>query len=122
MKPVSELTQLLAQMGPEIEGQLQPQLKRFFGAIIRGYLPQTWVFQTEQGTASLLVSKTGSVEATEGAALNPDVTVQWSHAQLTAALKTRDRSQVPPGPPPETIFHTGKGKTAFNFLRSRLGL
>jgi hypothetical protein len=38
-----------------------------------------------------------------------------------AALKTRNKDAVPPGPLTVTP-HTAKGKTAFDYLRSRLGL
>lgn len=117
-----ELEALLSSLRPEIESQLKPQLRGFFGGIIRGYLPQVWAFRTERDSASLTVSVAGSVTVSNGILDRHDVLITWSYAQLTAALRTRDQSQVPPGPPPTVDFRTQKGRTAFSFLRSRFGL
>jgi hypothetical protein len=107
----------LAQMGPAIERQLQPLL-----FLAGGYLPQAWVFQTSQETASIVVEKSGKVRAMAGVAPHPDVTIETDHDRLAIALRTRDSHQVPPGPPPKVTFHTEKGRMAFGFLKSRFGL
>jgi hypothetical protein len=112
---------LLAGIAPELQARLQQQLTGFTGALMKSYLPQVWVFQTEQDTASLTVAQDGQVSIAVGAAPKPDVTIQTSHERLSAALTTRDRSKVPPGPLTVTP-HTSKGRTAFEFTRSRLGL
>jgi hypothetical protein len=113
---------LLAGIAPELQARLQQQLTAgFTGALVRSYLPQVWVFQTEQDTASLTVAKDGAVTVAAGAAPSPDVTIATSHERLSVALTTRDRSKVPPGPLTVTP-HTSKGRTAFDFTRSRLGL
>ncbi|MFZ0891154.1 MAG: hypothetical protein WB778_02925 [Thermoplasmata archaeon] len=112
---------LLAGLAPELEARLQQQLTGFTGALLKSYLPQVWVFQTEQDTASLTVANDGHVSITASAASQPDVTIATSHERLSIALKTRDRSKVPPGPMTVTP-HTSKGRTAFEFTRSRLGL
>jgi|GEM_PF-390347 len=112
----------LAALGPEIEGQLKPNLNGLFGGVVRGYLPQTWKFVTELDTASLVVDRAGNVKAYAGAVPGADVTITLDHARLEAALRTRDKNRVPPGSPPQVAFHTPKGKTAFGFLRGRLGL
>ena len=119
---MSELQSLLSSLRPEIESQIKPHLRGFFGGIVRGYLPQVWAFRTETESASLRVSGEGAVRASEGLPRDFDVLIIWSHQQLTAALRTRDRDQVPPGAPPSVEFRTRKGKTAFSFLRSRFGL
>ena len=119
---MSDLQHRLAQMGPDIESQLRPQLSGFFGGLIRGYLPQAWVFKTEKATATLVVNRSGSVVVVDGAVQAADVAITWGHEQLMAALLTRSRSKIPPGPSPHTSFLTPKGRTAFNFLRNRLGL
>jgi hypothetical protein len=112
---------LLRDTGTQFEPEIQKRLQGALGGILRAYLPQAWVFETDDGTASLLVDKTGTVSVIAGAAPHPDVTVQIAHDRLVAALKTRNKDAVPPGPLTVTP-HTAKGKTAFDYLRSRLGL
>jgi hypothetical protein len=112
---------LLRDTGRQVEPEVQKQLKGLFGGIVRSYLPQTWVFDTDDGTASMIVDKAGTVSVVAGAAPHPDVTVKIPHDRLAAALRTRDRSKVPPGPI-EVTPHTGKGRTAFDYLRGRIGL
>lgn len=109
----------LAGMCPEIESQLKPWLM-FAG----GYLPQTWVFITEEESASIRVESDGSCKSFKGPFPegDRDVTVEVSHAQLSAALKTRDKAKVPRGPAPKVTFHTSKGQTAWNLLKGRFGL
>jgi hypothetical protein len=118
---VSCLPGLLDSVGRDIERQLKPQLSGLFGGILRGYLPQTWVFKTEEGNASLRVDTDGHAAAIGGVAPQPDVTIETTHARLAAALTTRSKVGVPPGPLKVTP-HTEKGRLAFEFLRSRLGL
>ena len=112
---------LLEGVARDVQERVQSQLTGFFGGMIRGYLPQTWVFETEEGTASLTVDREGRVLAAAGALPSPDVTIVTTHAKLSAALRTRKRELVPEGPLTVTP-HTQKGQTAFGFLRSRLGL
>lgn len=116
---------LLARLAPTIQGQLAPNLSGLRGLVVRGYLPQTWVFNTETESASLLVSKEGQVAAYEGSAPQPDVLIATSHEVLSTALEAanglRPRETVVRGSVTPT-FYTAKGKTAFNFLRGRLGL
>jgi hypothetical protein len=119
---VSELESLLATLRPDIESQIKPHLHGFFGRIVRGYLPQVWAFKTETESASLTVSEEGAVVTSDGVPRHYDVLIKWSQEQLTAALRTRDRSQIPPGAAPSVKFGTHSGKTAFGFLRSKFGL
>ncbi len=118
---MSCLLGLLDAVAPDLENQLKPQLKGVFGGLVRGYLPQTWVFVTEEETATLHVGPDGSARASKGAADHPDVVIETTHARLAAALRTRDRSKVPPGATKVTP-RTEKGRMAFQFVRSRLGL
>ncbi|MGA7477079.1 MAG: hypothetical protein WBW47_07725 [Thermoplasmata archaeon] len=115
------LVTLLEQVARDVQPQLQSQLSGFFGAIVRAYLPQTWVFKTEKEVASLVVATTGAATVSAGAAAKPDVTIETDHERLVAALTTRSRAQVPPGPLTVTP-HTSKGKAAFDYLRGRIGL
>jgi hypothetical protein len=118
---VTCIEELLAKVGRDVQPEIQSRLRGFFGGMVRAYLPQTWVFVTEQGTASLQVDRAGVVTVTSGALRTPDVTVEIGHDRLKAALSTRRREAVPPGPMTVTP-HTSKGKTAFAYLRERVGL
>jgi hypothetical protein len=118
---VPELVELLASIAPGLEQRVRAQLAGFAAMFVRPYLPQRWVFVTETETASLIVDATGAVSAVAGAAEPTDVTLKIGFERLRIALTTRRKELVPPGPL-EVIPHTPKGKTAFEFLRSRLGL
>jgi hypothetical protein len=118
---MTSLVPLLESVARDIQPQIRSQLGGFFGGMVRAYLPQTWVFRTEREVASLSVDRNGGVTVVNGPAANPDVTIEIPHDRLETALRTRSRSQVPPGPLTVTP-HTSKGKTAFEYLRSRVGL
>ena len=120
-RPLPELLELLSATAPELGARLRQQMQGFAGAFVRPYLPQRWVFVTERETASLVVEVSGSVSAVAGVAAPPDVTVKIPYDRLRVALTTRNRVAVPPGPL-EVVPHTDKGRTAFQFVRSRLGL
>ncbi|MGD0587671.1 MAG: hypothetical protein ABSA63_02625 [Thermoplasmata archaeon] len=119
---MSELQSLLSSFRPDIESQLKPHLRGFFGGVVRHYLPQVWAFKTETESGSLTVSAEGKVRVSAGVSRHCDVLITWSHPQLMAALRTRDRTQIPSGSAPSVQFKTRRGKTAFSFLRSRFGL
>ncbi len=119
---MSELKDLLAGLTPEIEEQLKPALSGLFGGIVKGYLPQVWGFRTERGSAALAIDDSGNVSAVEGVPPTADVIIVWGHDQLLTALKTRSKEAVPAGHPPQVDFRSPKGKTAFTFLRGRLGI
>ncbi|MGD1099758.1 MAG: hypothetical protein ABR888_05390 [Thermoplasmata archaeon] len=118
---MASLVSLLESIVPEIQPQVQAQLGGFFGGMVRAYLPQTWVFRTEKEVASLTVDTKGAVSVASGAAARPDVTIEIAYALLETSLRTRSRAPVPAGHLTVTP-HTSKGKTAFEFLRGRLGL
>jgi len=118
---VSCIEALLGKVGRDVQPEVQSRLGGFFGGMLRSYLPQTWVFVTEDGTASLHVDRAGVVTVASGVLPSPDVTVQVGHDRLKAALLTRRKDAVPPGPLTVTP-HTAKGRTAFAYLRDRLGL
>jgi hypothetical protein len=105
----------------DLETEVQNRLKGFFGGMLRHYLPQTWVFRTEDGTASLRVDERGQVTVAPGALAPADVTVEVGHDRLKQMLTTRARDPHPSGPLNVTT-HSAKGKAAFGFLRERLGL
>src|SRR5579859_1484859 len=112
---MSELESLLSSLRSEIQSELRPRLHGLVGRVIRGYLPQVWSFRTELESASLTVSDKGTVRVSGGVSEDHDVLVRWSQKQLTAALRTRDKDQIPPGAAPSISFRTHRGKTAFSF-------
>jgi hypothetical protein len=118
---MSCVAELLGKVGRDVQPEVQSRLRGFFGGMLRTYLPQTWVFVTEDGTASLHVDRAGTVTVSPGALPSPDVTVEIGHERLKAALLSRRKDAGPPGPLTVTP-HTAKGKTAFAYLRDRLGL
>ena len=118
---MSCVEELLRTAGKGFEPEIKSRLSGFLGGILRQYLPQTWVFRTDDGTASLSVDGNGTVTVVSGAAAHPDVTIEIPHDRLRAALTTRKRESVPPGPIQVTP-HSAKGKAAFDYLRGRLGL
>jgi hypothetical protein len=113
---------LLSNLRCEVEDQVKPALGRLLvGGIVRGYLPQLWMFKTECETVGLSVDSCGNASISTTNLRDPDVTITTTHAILSTILSTRSRSSVPPGPY-EVLTHTQKGRTAFNYLRGRLGL
>jgi hypothetical protein len=118
---MSCIEESLRAAGRSFEPEIRSRLSGFFGPILSAYLPQTWVFKTDQETASLSVDAAGKVTVAAGAAPHPDVTIEIPHDRLKAALKERKREAVPPGPIQVTP-HSAKGKAAFDYLRGRLGL
>jgi hypothetical protein len=119
---MSELRDLLEGICPRIEDQLRPHLSSLFSRMIRSYLPQTWIFHTEKDTATLRVDASGKASAMEGSSPDSDVQIDWTHAQLVAALARQSSAEIPSGPAPSIAFQSDKGRAAFDFLRKRLGL
>jgi hypothetical protein len=118
---VSELTELLGSAGSALEPELRRRLGGMLGGIIRAYLPQSWEFKTDHGTAALIVDTAGAVAVADGPSTHPDVTIEIPLEMLKTALKTRQRDALPPGPVHVTP-HTAKGRAAFDYLRGRIGL
>ena len=118
---MSRLHAALEDAARSIEPQVRSQLGGFFGGMVRAYLPQRWVFRTEQETASLTVDRTGAVSVEDGAAADPDVTIVTTLERLTTALAQRSKARLPLGSV-EVRTHTAKGKAAFDYLRGRFGL
>jgi hypothetical protein len=118
---LDDLEQLLSTAAQRFEPEVKRRLTGLLGGLVRAYLPQSWVFRTDHGTATLRVDPTGSTSVAGGAEGRPDVTIEIPLKFLQRALASRD----PAAPPPDqyTVMpHTVKGKAAFDYLRSRLGL
>ena len=106
----------------EIESQLRPRLSGFQRFLIGQFLPQIWVFETEDQVVSLVVDRQGNAFTQAMNRGDRDVTIRWKHEYLASVLKFRSTACVPQGERPTITFHTPKGRTAFDFLRRRLGL
>lgn len=122
LKSMEKLEHLFQPIVAEAEIELKKALGNLFtGPIVRNYLPQAWVFVTEEETISFTVDRNGNVKTVAGAPNPPDVIIQSDHAYLSEALRTRSKPKS--GPKVwEIKFKTSKGETAFGFLRKRLGL
>lgn len=113
---------LLEPFCSDVENELKPKLRGLLtGAIIGGYLPQNWVFKTEFETITFYVDRKGSASVKDEDSGNPDVTIEVDHDFLAEALKTRIKPSFEPKQLNITC-HTQKGKTAFDFLKGKLGL
>jgi len=119
---MSCIESLLKGICPEIEARVKPNLNGLAGFIIQGYLPQVWRFETEKEKVTLVVDSKGGAFVTMSIPSQVDVTVRWKHDLLATALRTRSREFIPPNEAPEVLLHTGKGKSAYGYLRQRLGI
>jgi len=119
---MSCISGLLTTICPEIEQYLKPNLRGIQGLVIAGFLPQVWTFESEHETVSLVVGREGNAFVQVGGRADRDVTVRLSHDYLASVLRTRSAASIPAGVRPVVMFHTAKGRSAFNYLRGRLGL
>jgi hypothetical protein len=121
---LNRIADLLARtVAPRVQEELQHHLRGLFGVIVRGYLPQTWWFSTENGQATLHVAKDGVTQVNDGKSGKPDVSIGWTEAAFLIALTTGDRSKLPlDTPAPRVRVHSSKGRAAYGQLRKRLGL
>ena len=113
---------LLRDSGPALETQVRSRLEGFLGAMLRSYLPQTWVFRTETEIASLEVDEKASVRVSPGARTPADVTIEVGHERLRRALTGRRGSSGGDGGAVHVTAHSAKGRAAYGLLRARLGL
>ena len=113
--------QLLTKIAPDIETELKPRLQGLIGSFVRAYLPQVWVFETDEDAATVRVEPTGSVTVASGAAASPDVTIHAPKARLQKILTARSRPATMPSDV-TVVPHTSKGRVAFDQVRGRFGL
>ena len=111
---------LLEKLVPDIEKELKPRLQGFIGAFVRAYLPQVWVFETEEGATSVRIEPTGAVTVHAGPTPAPDVTVKGPHVRLKKVLATRTKGAAKPADV-SVVAHTAKGRAALEQVRSRFG-
>lgn len=118
---MTSTAETLGTAAPSLEAEVKTRLGGFLGGIVRSYLPQTWVFRTGEDVASLSVDGTGHVTVSPTALPSPDVTVELEHGELARLLASKGKAAEPAGKVKVTA-HTAKGRTAFDYLRGRLGL
>jgi len=119
MSCLNELFQPICQ---EVEGQVKKYLRGILSAgFIKPYLPQHWVFITEQETVTFMVDKKGNTSVASAVSETPDVTIKIDHDFLAQAIKTREKPDFEPSNF-DVSFQTKKGETAFGYLRKHLGL
>ena len=113
---------LLDALAPEVEAEAKRVLANpLTGAIVRGYLPQSWVFETEEETVTFRVDPDGNARTLEGAVADPDVGVRGPSEDLATVLRDR-RLPEGAGRRIEYRHFTGKGRAAWTFLKNRFGL
>ncbi|MFG1530057.1 MAG: hypothetical protein AAFA34_02120 [Thermoplasmata archaeon] len=118
---MSEPADTLHRAAERLEPELRRRLSGFIGQMAQAYLPQTWLFETEAGSASLTVTGAGRITVQPGPLPAPDVTIRIAQSHLVQALDRPSGGSLPPGAA-QVTGHTAKGRAAFEFLRGRLGL
>lgn len=118
---MTSTAQLLEQIAPGIENELKPRLQGFLGSFVRAYLPQHWVFETDEDSATVQIAPTGAVTVAPGSVPSPDVTVHAPKSRLEQILTARVRPAAMPTDV-RVVPHTAKGKVAFDQVRGRFGL
>jgi hypothetical protein len=118
---VTATAQLLEKIAPDIEKELKPRLQGFIGQFVRAYLPQDWVFETDEDAATVHIETTGAVTVAKGTVPSPDVTVHAPKARLEKLLTSRTHPATLPAEV-RAVPHTAKGKVAFDQVRGRFGL
>ncbi len=113
--------ELLRGIVPDLEGYLRPRLSGFLGSLLRAFLPQTWSFETEDGTTTLTIAPDGSATVAPGAVSAPDVTVAAPRARLAELFARRERPAARPADV-RVAAHTAKGRAAVEQMRARFGL
>ena len=112
---------LLSDLCKDVERELKPVVSGLLtGFVAKSFLPQDWVFKTEQESVTFHVTKSGSATSKAGESRNPDVVVEWNHDSLATVLRTRSSEGI--SRPPRVRILTAKGQTGYNQLRKRIGI
>lgn len=118
---MGELTETLRQIAPNLSTEIGGRLWGSMGAILRGYLPQSWSLESPSDATTLSVSAGGTVTVRDGVDPAADVVIRGAQERLLAALR-RGRDAGVRRTDFEVELRTRKGRTAFEFLRGRFGL
>ncbi|HUV60537.1 MAG TPA: hypothetical protein VMW71_00010 [Thermoplasmata archaeon] len=118
---MSCIKDLLNDLCRDVEAELKPKATGFLtGWLVQNYLPQNWVFKTEQESVIFHVTKTGSATVKNGDLKTPDVIIEWDHDSLSTVLRTRSSAGI--SHPPRVSIRTSKGKAGYDQLRKRIGI
>jgi len=112
---------LLDRLVPEVQREAKQALSGFLtGAVVRGYLPQAWIFETEDEKVTFFVDSDGNARTIEGAVDNPDVGIRGPSEDMAVVLRDR---QMPEGAGQRILYkhYTSKGRAAWTFLKNRFG-
>lgn len=120
--PMDRVQQLLSGVCEDIEGQVKSRLHGGIAELVRDYLPQVWVFETECGACTLLVDTEGYARVHPGSDRSRDVTIIWRRESLESVLASRSRDKLKAGDYPDVLVNTEKGRAAFNYLKREIGL
>ncbi len=95
---MSALQAAFAQLTAQVQNVLSVALAGPMGPMVRAYLPQVWVFETEQGARTLAVDAAGRATSFPRGMVEREVTVQRRQDPLLRGLA---RGSAGPPPPPE---------------------
>jgi hypothetical protein len=118
---MARIRPLLDALVPEVQREAEQALSGLLtGAVVRGYLPQSWVFETEGEVVTFHVDRAGRARTIEGAVDDPDVGIRGPSEDLAAVLRDR---QMPEGSGQRIMYrhYTRKGRAAWTFLKDRFG-
>lgn len=119
---MGQLRDALGGVCPEIEGRARARLSADPAAGLHSWLPQTWGFETETESATLVIDADGSARARDGIEGPVDVSVIWNLADLVEVLTSKTRSASFVGKNPKLRFRNPNGQRAFSLLRGALGI
>ncbi len=101
--------------------RLEEKLLQSIRSGVRLSLPQSWVFQTEYETVTLLISLEGHVEVRLGYS-HPDVFLAWEDEYLSKMLYgSVPRDEIAEGGSPYIEIATVKGREGFRELAELVG-
>lgn len=119
MATMSSLTGLFQRFCEEMMKRLKTELGRFYtGGYMSRYLPQTWVFKTENEVLTVVMDNEGNVILSGTDSKTPDVTIHTTEITLTNALQ----SNAKPKWQWQVAFNTKKGEAAYTYMRGKFGL
>jgi hypothetical protein len=112
----------LDELCERVQRQLKAKLSMQIGGLVRQYLPQTWVFETELGACSVHIDVEGNVRVNHGPERERDITLIWNYKALERVLQSDSLSSMRPEDYPKILVETEKGRAAFNYLKKEFKL
>jgi len=119
MAIISSLAGVLQKFCEEMMKRLKTELGRFYtGGYMSKYLPQTWLFKTENEAFTIVMDSEGNVVLSGTESKTPDVRIYTTEITLSNALQ----SNVKPKWQWHVAFNTKKGEAAYTYMRGKFGL